>query len=204
MDIWYASYGSNLMKERFLAYIYGGKPPGSNQSEHGCRDKTAPKESERIDIPFPLYFSKERSKWGEGGVAFIGTAASNEEKTIGRMYLITEEQFQDVVSQENNGLQVKLDLIEIERKGYVDIHHGWYNRMVYLGKRDGAPIFTFTSSLPISHVTFTKPSVAYLSVIAFGLMELGLGEDEIVDYLMAIEGIQEEFTKASLRNYIRK
>ncbi|MBC5637748.1 hypothetical protein H8S33_13105 [Ornithinibacillus sp. BX22] len=204
MDIWYASYGSNLMKDRLLAYIYGGKPPGSNQSEQGCRDKTTPKDSKRIDIPFPLYFSKERSKWGEGGVAFIGTDASNEEKTIGRMYLITEEQFQDVVSQENNGLQVKLDLIEIERKGYIDIHHGWYDRMVYLGKRDGAPIFTFTSSLPISNVTFTKPSVPYLNVIACGLMELGLGEDEIVDYLMAKEGIKEEITIDSLRNYIRK
>lgn len=204
MDIWYASYGSNLMKDRFLAYIYGGMPPGSNQSEQGCRDKTAPKENERIDIPFPLYFSKERSKWGEGGVAFIGTHASNEEKTIGRMYLITEEQFHDVVSQENNGLQVELDLIKIERNGYVDIHHGWYNRMMYLGERDGAPIFTFTSSQPISNVFFTKPSAAYLSVIASGLTELGLGEDKIVDYLLGKEGIKEEFTKDSLRNYIRK
>ncbi|WP_047984187.1 pre-mRNA-splicing factor CWC25 family protein [Ornithinibacillus californiensis] len=202
MDVWYASYGSNLMEDRFLAYIYGGTPPGSNRPERGARDKTPPKRNERVDIPYPLYFAKERSKWGIGGVAFIGTGTTNEESTIGRMYLIKEEQFYDVVSQENNGVKVDLDLEVIERKGFIDIHDGWYNRIVFLGRKDGAPIFTFTSSLPIHMVSLRKPSAPYLSVIAKGLKELGFVKEEIEDYLLGKKGIDGFLTKNTLNNFI--
>ena len=202
MDVWYASYGSNLMEERFWAYIYGGAVPGSDRSEIGCRDKTAPKRNERIDIPYPLYFSKERTKWGEGGVAFIGTELSKVENTIGRMYLITEEQFADVVSQENSGMNVDIVLAEVERKGFVDIHNGWYNRVVFLGKKNDSPIFTFTSSKPMNSVLFTKPSSAYLSVIAKGLMELGIGQEEVLEYFRNKKGLEENFTNISLKEFL--
>ncbi|WP_042146862.1 hypothetical protein [Paucisalibacillus sp. EB02] len=202
MDVWYASYGSNIMEKRFMAYIHGGIVQGSEQLERGCHDKTAPKKSGRIDIKYPLYFSKEGSKWGKGGVAFIGTEQSETENTIGRMYLITEEQFRDVVSQENNGMEVQIDLIEVEKNGFVDIHNGWYNRVVFLGKQNGSPIFTFTSSYSLNSVLFTKPSSAYLSVIAKGLMELGLTWEEAVDYFLNKKGIQGSFSKVSLGDYL--
>ncbi|MFS0674015.1 hypothetical protein [Ornithinibacillus sp. 179-J 7C1 HS] len=202
MDVWYASYGSNLLKERFLAYIYGGMPLGSDRSEQGARDKTPPKSDERIDMPFPLYFSKNKSKWGKGGVAFIGTDSSPKVNTIGRMYLITEEQFLDVVSQENGGMDMSLNLDEVQEKGFVDIHDGWYNRIVYVGERYGAPIFTFTSSHSLYHVFFTTPSVAYLSVITKGLLEIGLTLNEAIEYLLLKKGIDGEFTRDSLRDYL--
>lgn len=202
MDVWYASYGSNLLEERFLAYIYGGTAKGASSSERGCRDKSAPKANERIDIPFPLYFAKKRSKWGIGGVAFIGTETSFVSQTIGRKYLITEEQFYDVVTQENNGLEVAINLEEVIQKGFMDIHHGWYNRIVYLGKKNDAPIFTFTSSQPIKEITFTKPAAPYLATIAKGLRELGLSMDSIVTYLMKQKGIQGNFTRELLAEYL--
>jgi hypothetical protein len=203
MDVWYASYGSNLMEERFLAYIHGGIVPGSDRPEIGCRDKSSPKRNERIDIPYPLYFSKDRTKWGRGGVGFIGTDISEAERTIGRMYLITEEQFFDVVSQENNGMDVGVNLAEIEKNGFVDIHDGWYNRIIFLGKKNGAPIFTFSSNKSMNSIMFTKPSAAYLSVIAKGLMELGLSQEEVVEYFMDKKGIKGNFLKNSLRDYLK-
>ncbi|GGA65769.1 hypothetical protein GCM10008025_06970 [Ornithinibacillus halotolerans] len=198
MDIWYASYGSNMMKDRFLAYIVGGFAPKSSSPEKGCRDLTLPKEDEIISIPYPLYFAKERSKWGDGGVAFIGTAKSNEEYTIGRMYLIKKEQFFDVVSQENNGLEVTIDLNEVEEKGFVDIHSGWYNRIIFLGRKNGAPIFTFSNSNSLNTIDFYKPSTSYLSVIAEGLRELGLSKEEIINYLLHTRGIKEVVSKPRL------
>lgn len=202
MDVWYASYGSNIMEKRFMAYIEGGTVPGSNQPERGCREKTAPKKSERIDISYPLYFSKVKSKWGQGGVSFIGTERTEAENTIGRMYLISEEQFRDVVSQENSGMDVNIDLDVVEKEGYVDIHNGWYNRLVFLGRKNGAPIFTFTSSSSINSILFTKPSFAYLSVITKGLMELGLTKAEAMEYFLSKKGIEGNFTRDSLRNYL--
>ena len=40
--IWYAAYGTNLNKDRFLCYINGGIPEGTHSFDIGCRDKTFP------------------------------------------------------------------------------------------------------------------------------------------------------------------
>lgn len=69
--VWYASYGSNLLEERFLCYIRGGQPAGSTESEPGARDPSLPLRSIQFSMPYPLYFAKERTKWGKGGVALF-------------------------------------------------------------------------------------------------------------------------------------
>ena len=35
--VWYLSYGSNLLEERFLCYIEEGTPPGSKSFHSGSR-----------------------------------------------------------------------------------------------------------------------------------------------------------------------
>jgi hypothetical protein len=106
--VWYASYGSNLKRERFMCYIKGGRPRGGAKQYLGCRDKRDPIESRPIPLNFELYFAGQSNTWrrGEkdsgvpGGIAFI---RQNPERgpTLGRMYLITDGQFNDVVLQEN-------------------------------------------------------------------------------------------------------
>src|SRR4030095_163368 len=100
--IWYASYGSNLLEERFLCYIKGGQPVGSKKHYEGCRDKSLPIDKEEFYIPSELYFAKESDSWDNGGVAFIKTNFEPQQSTLGRMYLITPQQFIDVVKQETN------------------------------------------------------------------------------------------------------
>src|SRR6185312_10705420 len=41
--VWYAGYGSNLLRRRFDCYIKGGKPEGSKKTYSGCRDKNDPR-----------------------------------------------------------------------------------------------------------------------------------------------------------------
>ena len=41
--VWYASYGSNLNRARFMAYIEGGTVAG-NDVVYGCTDTTAPRD----------------------------------------------------------------------------------------------------------------------------------------------------------------
>lgn len=99
--VWYASYGSNLLEERFLCYIQGGKPAGAIKTYKGCVDKSLPTASEGLEIPYSLYFAKHAGIWNGGGVAFIHHETTTRERTLARMYRITKAQFYDVVMQEN-------------------------------------------------------------------------------------------------------
>lgn len=201
MDIWYVSYGSNLSENRFSCYIEGGMPEGSDKAERGCVNQTPPKKTDKAELPYPLYFMREKSQWGKGGVAFIGHEQGRA-ATIARKYLITDEQFGEVVEQENNMDSLNINIQDIINKGHIDLTAGWYGRVLYLGEAEGAPMFTFTSSNAMGDYDFTTPPPTYLSMISRGLKEVGLAEEEIVEYFLTKPGIEGEFTKDSLFRYI--
>jgi len=143
--IWYASYGSNLLFERFRCYIEGGVFAGNGNEYDGCTDPELPTESRRIIIPFERYYARHSGSWDGGGVAFIDPETPGE--TIGRMYLITAEQFEEVKQQEGPS---------------------WYGREVCLGQHDGYPVMTFTE---YERSPETEPSEGYLKVIREGEAE---------------------------------
>src|SRR5690625_5218924 len=177
-------------------------PEGSNKVERGCANQTPPKKVEKATLPFPLYFMREKSKWGKGGVAFIGHEKDPHTTTFARRYLITDEQFREVVEQENNMDSLNINVGDIIDRGFVDLTAGWYGRVIYLGEAEGAPMFTFTSSNAMGDFDFTIPPPTYLYMISRGLKEVGLAEEEIVDYFLTKSGIKGEFTKDSLYRYI--
>ena len=154
--VWYACYGSNLLKERFMGYILGG----GIKSEDGCRDKTPPVKEMQITIPHELYFSKKSSKWGNGGVAFLKLKYIDEANTLGRAYLITEEQFEDVKRQEG----------------------GWYSHELALGHMEGWPVMSFTCS---PETEKNPPTSEYLDIITRGLKETyqDVDEEKVESYL---------------------
>ena len=55
--VWYAAYGSNLLRSRFDCYIQGGKPKGATKEYLGCRDKTARRDARRFILTHSLYFA---------------------------------------------------------------------------------------------------------------------------------------------------
>lgn len=66
--------------------------------------KAPKKQKEAVKIPhcqrkqkamlsYPLYFMKEKSKWGKAGVAFIVHQQDKDTKTYARKYLIADGQF---------------------------------------------------------------------------------------------------------------
>ena len=97
--VWYATYGSNLLRERFDCYIQGGQPAGAGNTYKGCREKANARETRRVVLPYSLYFAERSKTWG-GAIAFIRRSISDA-RTYGRMYLVTYGQFNDVVRQEN-------------------------------------------------------------------------------------------------------
>lgn len=159
--IWYACYGSNLLKERFMHYIRGGVCRFNGRPYQGCIDQNEPLEDRPCIIKHDLYFGNRSSTWNNGGVAFLDPERNENAATLGRMFLITEEQFKEVQSQEGPS---------------------WYNKVIDLGIEEGVPIKTFTHS---TRFPSKEPSQNYVSVVREGLSETYPSKttQEINDYL---------------------
>lgn len=195
--VWYVSYGSNISRERFDYYIQGGKMPVNGHVHLGCRDKTPPRRVKQLLIPHKLYFGATDSDWG-GGVAFIDERESSKERTRGYAYLITEEQFADVVAQENllkRRIPLSVDRI-VRQKRYIMNELGAYGEILYLGDIDGVPSVTFTA--PRRHHV-ARPSVSYLRQIAQGLRETyRMNPQEVARYFQRQTGVRGRLTTKEL------
>jgi len=203
--VWYASYGSNMCFERFLCYIVGGKVEGMQRTCEGCGNKSHPIKSQRVTIPHPMYFSKESITWGGGGVAFLHPSKIDEEElcTIGRMYLITVDQFQGVVAQEN-GFRGRTDLIDfqqVKQKKTLKVSDGWYGHVMHIGDHEGYPILTFSNNL--KEISLNPPNNTYTKTIVTGLKQMGLEPHTIIEYLNGRMGISGYYQQHELQEVVR-
>lgn len=180
--VWYAAYGSNLSRERFDVYLRGGRPEGATHTYPGCRDPSDPSDDIADELDAQLAFGGFSQTWG-GGVAFIRDQAGARTKV--RLYLLTLEQFEDVVAQENWIVPGTVTIEPATEQVVLDGDHT-YRLVIPLGTRDGLPLLT-VSQLPVTEVA--EPTAAYLLHIATGLRAShGLDTDEVVAYLSAAPG----------------
>ncbi|KAL8465178.1 hypothetical protein ACS0TY_034612 [Phlomoides rotata] len=207
VNIWYATFGSNMSISRFSCYIEGGQVEGMKRSCVGSMDKSKPREIIWKTFPHRLFFGRDRTAtWGPGGVAFLHPSSNVHEKTYMCLYKITLEQFNDVLLQENVSDYdmsrplfdlAALQTIETKRSVSVElVQGGWYHNVVYLGKEKDIPILTMTCSISdvecflSGKVPINPPCKEYANVLVKGLVEgKQLSEEEASAY------IQEAFTK---------
>lgn len=205
--VWYASYGSNMLKERFMCYIVGGQVNGMASPCEGCRDKTPPLADQWLTVSHRMWFGRKKTAtWGYGGVSFLDPEPTSHSSYV-RLYKITLEQFNDVISQENrkssnnqwgHHLQLpelyKLQMSAVDKERTLPTLHilpdAWYGRILYLGEKDGAPILTFTcshkdiSEFRVGSLPVNSPSSSYHAVITKGLVEeKGMSVEEAHDYI---------------------
>ena len=82
--VWYASYGSNLNRARFMAYIEGGTVAGNDVVYEGCTDTTAPRADISLELPQSLYFAGwSHRAWGGTAAGFI-TLGARKPPTLAR------------------------------------------------------------------------------------------------------------------------
>jgi|GEM_PF-939586 len=105
--VWYASYGSNVNKERFMRYIVN------------CKDKTPPKDERPLILEHPIYFSNRSSTWNNQGVAFMDV--QKEGKAYGKMYLITKQQFMDIHKREGSSKNWYNEVVELGNENGIPI-----------------------------------------------------------------------------------
>ena len=189
-EFYYMSYGSNLCMDRFMCYVEGGQPEGSSRTYLGCRDRSKPKESLGIVFEGSIYYANYSTQWG-GGFLFADFDAP--ELSLGRIHLVTSEQFTDIVSQEC-GFEaggVDVDFEKILAVGGVKNNGILYGHMVHIGTYDHVPIISFTTSfseydVSSGHASFVlnPPSEGYANVIRKGLVETFGLDDEMVEAYM--------------------
>ncbi len=199
--VWYVSYGSNLHRARFLSYLEGGRMPGGLRADRGCRDPSPPESDAALDLDLPLYFSGESRVWG-GGVAFLDHAPHpGGARTYARGYVITGEQFEDLVAQESKRTHAHVDWATLVGDGRVTVGPGRYDLAVIVGERDGLPMVTFTHPSPMSANPTAVPVVGYLHMLAEGLRDAhGLDDAALADYLVRHPGARGAWTAAALRD----
>jgi hypothetical protein len=171
--VWYVSYGSNMSAARLACYLQGGCPPGGSRTNPGARDRTPPVRSAPVDLPGTLYFAGESPQWG-GGVAFYDHETPG--FTAARGYLVTAGQLADIAAQEMYRAPADGHPLEEIALGTLDdgrheLGPGRYETLVEVGRRDGAPLLTFTAPHGAGHVEHRPPAPAYLETIATGLRE---------------------------------
>ncbi len=195
--LWYASYGSNLSRDRFMCYIVGGKPKNSSKIEKGCSDKTEPKDDRPHRIKHALYFARTSKKWNNGGSCILSVNHDDNKTTFGRKFLITVEQFLDIVSQNNGEENTQINFDEVIEKGSKSINNSLSGNILYLGDEDSHPIFTFTSHF--DETDFRRPDILYLATIGAGVKKtFKMTTEEVTDYFMNLDGVKQNYTKEDL------
>lgn len=164
--VWYVSYGSNMLNERFMCYIEGGSYKDSARRKE-CEDTTPPIAVKTLEIPYDIYFGNHSRSWQNGGVSFLDV--SKEGHSLGVAYLITEKQFNHVAAQENNGIPPHRS-------------NGWYTDIIDLGIMNGFEVKTITNRNPRPH---NNPSDSYISTLMDGIRENWpeMSDEEIRDYI---------------------
>ncbi|GAA3581163.1 histone deacetylase [Kribbella ginsengisoli] len=199
-SVWYVAYGSNLALNRFRCYVAGGRPAGGARDYLGCRDPSEPAAILSLQIPGGLVFSGESTVW-TGGSAFYDPYADT--RVAARAYLITTDQFADVVAQEMRrppGGPFALALSAVAQT--VETAHamgpGRYETITRVGVRDGLPMLTMTHGEAGALVP-AAPSAAYLRWIAAGLHEAhGWDVGRVVAYLGGAVGVRGQWSRDEL------
>ncbi len=188
--VWYASYGSNLLRRRFLAYLEGGVVPQSTSgdAQRGSRDRSAPTADQPFVLRHQLLFAHSAVRWGGGAVAKLALTPDPGVETQSRAWRITLGQMEDVFAQENRQTEVApVDLPRLLADGCVTPYPTWYGSLLHVGSIDDEPVLTFTGPTPDDAVGPAHES--YLRVIADGLAELrGWDRSAAAAYLAACPG----------------
>lgn len=165
--VWYVSYGSNMLRERFLHYIKGGAFEEDGASHAPCADQTWPLAVRTCDIPYDMYYGNESGSWEGGGVSFLNITKPGSAKGVA--YLITRAQFEHVAREENGGRSPEYSV-------------NWYNTVISLGTMDGIEAVTITND---QRRPENEPARAYRDTLRRGLKENypEMTEEEMEEYL---------------------
>ncbi len=161
-EVWYAAYGSNCDDARLLTYLQGGVLPETGQDHPGSAQPAPPRDWLPLTVARALGFGGHSAAWG-GAPAVLTTTPG---LALGRAWLLSWRQLEDVVAQENGEPHEPLPLPHDR----VTVHpDGLYGSLERLGSLREVPVVTCATP-PERLPSAAAPSGRYLGVIARGLL----------------------------------
>ncbi|KAF3563848.1 hypothetical protein DY000_02011451 [Brassica cretica] len=158
VDVWYASFGSNMWKPRFLCYIQGGQVEGMTKPCVGSLDKSPPK-----GITWGIY-PNSLEQFNDVLFQENGLNVDFASPIFGLTALQLVEK--------NGSTPLEADLAP------------WYGNVVCLGREGDVPILTMTCTLSViekfasGEVPLSPPAKAYANTLIRGLVEGGIFSEE--------------------------
>ena len=149
-------------------------------------------------LPGGLRFVGVSSVWG-GGLAVYDGEADGE--VAARAYLISAEQFVDVLAQETRRSRAWSWICRRSAKtGRHSFGSGHYQTLANVGERDKLPMLTFTSAR-LTELVDNAPSAGYLRTMAVGLAEAhGWSPRRIARYLGRFPGAAGAWTEDAIES----
>ena len=188
--MWYVSYGSNMHADRLATYLSGGTPPGGEHTYPGARDPRPPRRDAAVWLAGGIYFATHSPVWDGGRALYDPTLPG---QAAARAWLITTQQFSDISAQEMyRPPGVDLDLTTVLATGRDQVGDGRYETLLHPGDLDGYPLLTFTAPWRAAEKPGIAPSLAYLRMLAGGLIAAhGWDTDRAATYLAGLSGAAE-------------
>ena len=168
--VWYAVYGSNLLRERFRTYLEGGSFPPNPRIHPRCPTGATIGDDRPFQLQFELCFAHESDDW-KGGVAFVGIERDVRHRTLGRAYLLRLSQLIHIARGENGAsgiIRISRESLSREPSNIRD--KGWYRVLLPCASINGVPVVTLTGR-PEETYPRNSPSDAYRNTIRQGLRE---------------------------------
>ncbi|OZD02447.1 hypothetical protein CH275_17650 [Rhodococcus sp. 06-235-1A] len=173
-QLWYVSYGSNLLRERFFTYLTGADESSEFGAHPTAPTPALPAEETWLWVDHALYFAGVSRRW-TGASAFVSTTVDAANRSVGHGYLIERAQFAHLAAVENVVASIDVGATEtlaigqwsqlaVDRTG--ESFRGKYDALLRLPDIDGLPAFTLTSSIVREP---GEPSSRYLATIRRGL-----------------------------------
>ncbi len=111
-------------------------------------------------------------------------------KSLGRRYLITLAQFDDLMAQESRRPSSPMPVDDLEPGRHHLVGQGNYDNLLALDPVDGIPVITFTAPNPPENREPAPPSPAYLGTVVRGLADAHpLAAREIAERLLLSPGV---------------
>ena len=180
-DVWYAAYGSNISRERFMRYI------------ERCTDRTAPREDRSFELPWDIYFAGKKKNWDNKGTAFLNDG--KEGMALGRVYRITRKQFAEIQHMEGPDYTRKLALGMLEG---IPVYTFTAKNAVSAPKQNAAAGEN-AQAVPEQNI----PSAKYLQTILTGLREAYPEKSELVLQAYLFSRVEFGETDRSVLRFVR-
>lgn len=190
--VWYAAYGSNCDADRLAAYLGGGLLAATAVHHPGSADPAPPQADIAWTFDRALRFAGHSTGWG-GATALLADQPGH---TLGRAWLLSWRQLEDVFAQENQAAHHPLTRADARRHATV-----WdrpYGRLLHVGEHQRWPVVTFTAPRPAAHPA-GPPSTSYLRTLVRGLLAVHrLDAAELAEQLLAAAGLPDAWDRTAL------